>query len=121
MTTRFSFVFGLIAIGVLAGIGRSGPVAAAAQHDSTTHGAVQPSAPDAQTTMKMHEKMMVEMKAAEARLGALVTAMNAAKGDARLDAVAAAVTEIVAQQKVMHARMDDMHQHMMAGGMMMRR
>jgi hypothetical protein len=66
--------------------------------------------------------MMAEMKAAEARLDALVKDMNAASGNAKVTAIAAVVTELVAQQKSMHARMGQMHQQMMGGrGMMMKK
>jgi hypothetical protein len=65
--------------------------------------------------MKMHEQMMAEMKAAEAKLDALVTDMNAATGDAKVTATAAVVNELVRQHKAMHGRMGHMHQHMMGG------
>ena len=58
-----------------------------------------------QDMMKMHEQMMAEMKAADARLDALVKDMNAATGDAKVNAVAAVVTELVRQQKSMHDHM----------------
>jgi hypothetical protein len=77
-------------------------------------------ASDMQDMMKMHEQMMAEMKAAGSRLDALIADMNTAKGDAKLNAVAAVVTELVRQQKSMHNRMGEMHQQMMGGrGMMM--
>ena len=66
--------------------------------------------------MKMHEKMMAEMKAADARLDVLVKTMNAAAGDAKTNAIAAVVNELVAQHKQMHAHMSEMHQQMMGGG-----
>jgi hypothetical protein len=66
--------------------------------------------------------MMADMHAAEARLDGLIKEMNAAGGDAKVAAIAAVVTELVAQQKSMHARMAQMHQQMMGGrGMMMNR
>jgi hypothetical protein len=68
--------------------------------------------------MKMHEQMMAEMKAAEARLDALVKDMNTASGDAKVTAMAAVVNEMVRQQKAMHGHMDHMHQQMMGRGMM---
>lgn len=71
--------------------------------------------------MKMHEKMMAEMKAADARLDALVKTMNAAVDDAETKAIAAVVNELVAQHKRMHTHMNEMHQQMMGGrGMMMK-
>jgi hypothetical protein len=74
-----------------------------------------------QDMMKMHEQMMAEMKAADSRLEALVKDMNAASGEAKVNAVAAVVTELVRQQKSMHDRMGQMHQQMMMGGMTMKR
>ena len=74
-----------------------------------------------QDMMKMHEQMMAEMKAADSRLDALVKDMNAASGEAKVNAVAAVVTELVRQQKSMHDRMGQMHQQMMMGGMMMKK
>jgi hypothetical protein len=71
--------------------------------------------------MKMHEQMMAEMKAGDAKLDALVKDMNAAAGDARVNATAAVVDELVRQQRAMHERMGQMHQQMMGRGMMMRR
>jgi hypothetical protein len=50
------------------------------------------------------------------KLDQLVAAMNSAKGDARVDAIAATLTELVAQRKAMTARMADVHT-MMAGHM----
>jgi hypothetical protein len=66
-----------------------------------------------QAMMADHQKMMGDMKAANERLDALVAKMNAASGQAKTDATAAAVTEIVAQRKTMH----DMMMKMMHGGM----
>jgi hypothetical protein len=66
-----------------------------------------------QAMMADHQKMMSDMKAADQRLDGLVAKMNAATGQAKTDATAAAVTEIVAQRKSMH----DMMMKMMHGGM----
>jgi hypothetical protein len=71
--------------------------------------------------MKMHEQMMAEMKAGDAKFDALVKDMNAAAGDAKVNAMAAVVNELVRQHKAMHERMGQMHQQMMGPGMMMRR
>ena len=60
-----------------------------------------------------HQKMMADMKAADQKLDALVAKMNAASGQAKTDATAAAVTEFVAQRKSMH----DMMMKMQHGGM----
>lgn len=73
-----------------------------------------------QDMMKMHEQMMAQMKAAGAKLDALVKEMNAARGNAKVDATAAVVTELVQQHRSMHEHMEQMHQQMMGGrGMMM--
>jgi len=64
--------------------------------------------------MAEHEKMMAEMKAADQRLDDLVAKMNASSGQAKTDATAATVTEIVAQRKTMRDRMMQMHQGMMS-------
>ena len=66
--------------------------------------------------MKMHQQMMAEMKAAAARLDALVTDMNAATGDARVTALAAVVNELARQQKAMSGRMGHMCEQMMGEG-----
>ena len=72
--------------------------------------------------MKMHDQMMADMHAAEARLDGLIKEMSASSGDAKVAAIAAVVTELAAQQKSMHARMAQMHQQMMGGrGMMTNR
>lgn len=81
----------------------------------------QPPQPKMQDMMKMHERMMAEMKAGDTRLDALVTDMNTATGDGKINAVAAVVNELVRQHKSMHMRMAEMHQQMMGGrGMMMK-
>jgi aromatic ring-opening dioxygenase catalytic subunit (LigB family) len=78
--------------------------------------------PNMQGMMKAHEQMMANMKAAEATLDALVKTMNEASGNAKTAAIAAVVTEMVRQQKAMHAHMNEMHQQMMGmGGMMMKK
>ena len=74
----------------------------------------QPAMPD---MMKMHQQMMAEMKAGGEKLDALVAHMNCAGGAAKVDAVAAVVTELVRQQKAMHQHMDQMHAQMMGRGM----
>ena len=118
MKTRFAFVV-MVAAVLVTGLVRLG-TASAPQNPSP-----QPPAQQAQNLpdmMKMHEKMMADMKAADARLDALVKAMNAAAGDAKTNAIAAVVNELVAQHKLMHAHMGQMHQEMMGGrGMMMKR
>jgi predicted transcriptional regulator len=60
-----------------------------------------------------HEKMMADMKAADQRLDELVATMKQASGQTKVDAVAAVVTEMVAQRKTMNERMMQMHQQTM--------
>jgi hypothetical protein len=64
-------------------------------------------------TMGMQQKMMSDMKAMDATLDALVTKMNAAKGDAKVDAIAELVTAVVRQRATMHDGMMQMHGQMM--------
>ena len=73
--------------------------------------------------MKMHEQMMAEMTAGDAKLDALVQAMTSATGAGKVDATAAVVSELVRQQKAMHTHMGQMHQQMTMGGrgMMMKK
>jgi hypothetical protein len=99
-------------------IGLGAVVAAQSQHD---HNA--PASPPqagqsspAQADMGMHGRMMAEMKAADARLTGLVDAMNAAKGEARVEALVKVVNELAGQHKAMHGRMATMP--MMGSGMM---
>jgi hypothetical protein len=63
--------------------------------------------------MAEHEKMMADMKAADQRVDELAAKMTATSGQAKVDATAAVVTEIVAQRKTMREGMMKMH-----GGMM---
>ena len=67
-----------------------------------------------QDMMKMHEQMMAEMKADNAKLAGLAQQMNTARGDAKIDATAAVVNELVRQHIAMTDRMDRMS-HMMGG------
>ena len=75
--------------------------------------------PGMQDMMKMHEQMMAEMKGNRARLDAMVQQMNSASGNAKVDAIAVVVTELVRQQNTMYERMGQMHEHMMSGRGMM--
>lgn len=50
-----------------------------------------------------HEEMKAKMAERDVRLDNLVAQMNAATGDAKIDAVAAVLTEMIAQRKEMRA------------------
>src|SRR5262245_49848111 len=67
-----------------------------------------------QDMKKMHEQMVAEMKAEDAKLAELAQQMNTARGDAKIDATAAVVNELVRQHIAMTDRMGRMS-HMMGG------
>lgn len=92
-------------------------VGASAQHEHPTPGSAAAPAPAMPGRMMMHEEMMAEMKAADAKLDALVATMNTATGENRIAAVTAVVNELVRQHKGMHARMGEMQQMMGGRGM----
>ena len=54
----------------------------------------------------LHAEMREQMRAHDARLDELVSAMNAAEGDAKVEAIAAVVNELVAQRKTRRAHME---------------
>jgi hypothetical protein len=122
MRTRIAFIATLLAVlALVPGLRHPGLTAASpAQQTPATGAGPQPQSnmPD---MMKMHEQMMTEMKAGDARLDALIQEMNSATGEPKINAVAAVVSELVRQQKSMHGRMGQMHELMMGGrGMMMK-
>ena len=63
--------------------------------------------------MAHHKEMMAKMEAMDARLDDLVKRMNAATGSKKPDAVAAVITELVAQRKQMREQMMAMQPEMM--------
>jgi hypothetical protein len=71
----------------------------------------------AQTTpqksgMMDHEKMMADMKAADARLEALAQKMKSAQGDQKISAMQDLLTQLVQDQIEMHRHMAMMHDMM---------
>jgi hypothetical protein len=75
-----------------------------------------------QAMMADHQKMMAEMKAGDERLDGLMAKMTAASGQAKIDATAAVVAEMVAQRRTMQGMMKmqegmmgHMMEHMQAG------
>lgn len=62
----------------------------------------------------MHNQMMADMKTMDASLDQKVAAMNAANGSAKVDAMAAAISEMTSQRKQMMAKMTSMRDQMMA-------
>ena len=120
---EFAFVTAVAAFsaGSVAAQSASAPPAAPHQHQATppppasTTKQEQGSTTVGQDMTSMREKMMADRKAATARLQPLIDTMNAAKGEARVDAIAALLTELVHQRS---AQMDQMSGMMMPDGMM---
>jgi hypothetical protein len=55
----------------------------------------------------LHPGMRARMQAHDARLDELVAVMNAAEGEAKLDAVAAVVNELVAQRRTRRDHLEE--------------
>lgn len=90
---------------------QSPPVAAATAQATPPHHAEAEQAPiDAQHAgmTAMREKMMADMSASGVALDALVAKMKAAKGRAKVDAIAELLETMVQQHKAMHAEMMQM-------------
>jgi hypothetical protein len=64
-------------------------------------------------------QMMAGMRAADQKLDELVATMNAARGNDRLDAMAAVISELAAYQKAIGAEIMSMHGMMMSHNPMM--
>ena len=120
MTSRLAVASATVAI-LLFGVTNSPltPATSAFAQQSQPSGRGQQTA-TMQDMMKMHEQMMAQMKAADAKLDQLVQKMDSATGDAKVNATADVVKELVTQNKAMHDHIGQMHQQMMSGrGMMM--
>jgi hypothetical protein len=89
----------------------------ASQQDHEAHhpGAdtAQPPKPVETQAGGMHGQMLADMKEQDAKIDALVAKMNAAKGNAKVDAIAELLTAMVQQRRSMEARMMQMHEQMM--------
>ncbi len=94
--------FFIMPIGLFAQQEKTPPPAA----PSDTQGQTRPKHKMSEQRMKKHEEMMSRMKEMDARLDEKVAAMDAAKGDQKVEAIAAVIKEMVAQRK-------DMREHMM--------
>ena len=64
--------------------------------------------------MMDHDKMMADMKAADARLEALARTMKSSRGHDQIGAMQELLTELVRNQVDMHHHMSMMHDHMMS-------
>ncbi|MHC1727829.1 MAG: hypothetical protein AB9866_17800 [Syntrophobacteraceae bacterium] len=62
--------------------------------------------------MKRHDEMVAKKKEMDARLDEKVAAMDAAKGDQKVEAIAAVIKEMVAQRKSMQEQMMKRHHGM---------
>jgi len=69
-----------------------------------------PAHPMSGSHMKEHDEMMSKMKEMDARLDAKVAAMDAAKGDQKVEAIAAVIKEMVSQRKNMQEHMIKRHE-----------
>ena len=56
---------------------------------------------------RLHARMRAQMQEHDARLEELVSAMNSAQGEAKIEAIAAVVNELVAQRRTRRAHMDE--------------
>ncbi|HSQ03035.1 MAG TPA: hypothetical protein VLN59_03295 [Burkholderiales bacterium] len=69
-----------------------------------------------QDMMKMHEKMMADMKASQTKLDDLAKKMNSTTGEAKVNAMAELLNEFVRDHKMMGDHMASMHDQMMKMG-----
>lgn len=60
-----------------------------------------------------HDEMMAKLKDMDAKLDQMVADMNAAKGNKKVDAMAAVISEMISQRKSMTTMMHDMNSQMM--------
>lgn len=100
MRVRLAVAFGLVALCA------SGPLAAQ-QHQHRGAGA-----PDS-AKRRAHMEQMVE---SDRLLDQKLAAVDSLEGDAKVDALAAVVKELVAQRRAMHARMSEGMPEMMGPG-----
>jgi hypothetical protein len=104
----------------MAAVISASPGLAAQATPAHQHPATQAATPPAdmaakcQAMMADQEKMMAELKAADARLDDLVGKMNAASGVDKAEATAAVVNEMVTQRRTMRDGMMKMQHGMMA-------
>jgi len=108
-----ALLLGLLAIVV--GRAPGAPVLAASQQTPSTQSGQQAQRSDMAEMMTHHQHMMADLKASDARIDELVAAMNRATGDARVEAIAQVVNELVRQEKALHEHMGMMGRHMMMG------
>jgi hypothetical protein len=116
MKTRTTLLGGVVALSVMTGTGVYVAGAQASPQGAGT-ATTAPAAPVMTPDMaKMQEQMMARMHASDAKLDALVKTMDAAKGQAQVDAMAAVIRELVQSEKTTHGQMNDMRGYMMGHG-----
>jgi len=98
----------LVLVGVAAAQQRPQPPTPVAQ------GQAGPDMKACQTAMARHDQMMKETQTMDARLQEQVKAMQAAQGQAKVDAIARIVTTIAEQRSQIHQRMMTMHEETMS-------
>ena len=88
------------------------PVLVLAQQAATTAPPAGPESKMDKDWQAKHDKMVAEMKAMDTRLDEKLAAMNAAKGDQKIEAMAAVINELVSQRKAMKEGFGPMHHGM---------
>lgn len=101
------------AIATVAPTAVTSPSAQPQEHEHVQPEEAQPLSQRCAAMSAMHQKMMDRMGQADTRLSDLADRMNEASGEAKVEAMAGLLNEIVAQRKSMHAHMSTMHKRMM--------
>ena len=121
MKSPMSVLGGVLLVAALTTVPAHGWQVSAEEH-ATHHPVAQTdkAAPTPQPTPAPQAKGMagmkgMDMKAANAKLGELVAKMNAAQGQAKVDAIAEVLTTLVQQHQSMHGNMGDMMSKMKDG------
>jgi TolA-binding protein len=83
----------------------AGPAPAGQKQSTAGAGPAKPTAVSCQQLMQRHEQTMSDLEQMDAKLYGLVEKMNAAKGEARIDAAAAVINELMRQRRQVHERM----------------
>jgi hypothetical protein len=102
-------------IGILGAVLTLGVAFAAAGPNASATRQQMPMRGEMSDMSKMHQQMMADMKAEQAKLDALVQKMNVANGNAKVNAMADLLTELVREHGAMADRMGTMNNEMMRG------
>ncbi len=108
----------LTTVGIPVMVLAQAPATTGHQHEQAATQAQTPAQGQNQMMQQMHQKMMAEMAAMDQKLDTLISQMNAAQGQAKVDAMAAVITEMVNQRKQMEQHMSSMMGMMGQRGMM---